>query len=42
VLECPYHGWRFDGDGRCVEIPSLDDDGHLPPKARCGRPYGVV
>jgi len=22
-LECPYHGWRFDGDGRCVLIPSL-------------------
>src|SRR5262245_45611171 len=21
-LECPYHGWRFDGDGRCVHIPS--------------------
>jgi phenylpropionate dioxygenase-like ring-hydroxylating dioxygenase large terminal subunit len=22
-LECPYHGWRFDGDGACVSIPAL-------------------
>ena len=20
-IECPYHGWRFDGDGRCTAIP---------------------
>ncbi|MBU6216649.1 MAG: Rieske 2Fe-2S domain-containing protein, partial [Acidobacteria bacterium] len=20
-LRCPYHGWRFDTTGRCVEIP---------------------
>lgn len=23
VLECPYHGWRFAGDARCVAIPAL-------------------
>jgi phenylpropionate dioxygenase-like ring-hydroxylating dioxygenase large terminal subunit len=22
-LECAYHGWRFDGGGRCSRIPSL-------------------
>ena len=22
-IECPYHGWRYDGSGRCVEIPSI-------------------
>lgn len=22
-LECGYHGWRFDGDGHCVEVPGL-------------------
>ena len=22
-LECPYHGWRFDQEGACQEIPSL-------------------
>jgi 3-ketosteroid 9alpha-monooxygenase subunit A len=21
ALRCPFHGWRFDGDGTCVEIP---------------------
>lgn len=26
ALECPYHGWLFDGQtGRCVRIPSLPD-----------------
>lgn len=22
-LECGYHGWRFDGEGRCVDVPGL-------------------
>lgn len=22
-LECPYHGWRFDGSGRAVAVPAL-------------------
>lgn len=21
AISCPYHGWRFDRDGRCVEVP---------------------
>lgn len=25
-LQCPYHGWRFDGEGRCRFIPSLEGD----------------
>ncbi|MGI9290948.1 MAG: Rieske 2Fe-2S domain-containing protein [Gammaproteobacteria bacterium] len=24
-VQCPYHGWRFDGSGKCVEIPSMGD-----------------
>ena len=24
-LCCPYHGWSYDGGGRCVHIPSLGD-----------------
>ena len=24
-LACPYHGWTYDGDGRCVHVPSLGD-----------------
>jgi phenylpropionate dioxygenase-like ring-hydroxylating dioxygenase large terminal subunit len=23
-LECPFHGWRFDGRGQCVVVPGLD------------------
>lgn len=23
TVECPYHGWKFSGDGVCREIPSL-------------------
>lgn len=22
-LECPYHGWRYDGEGRCTAVPGL-------------------
>ncbi len=24
AIECPYHGWRFEGSGRCIAMP-----GHL-------------
>jgi phenylpropionate dioxygenase-like ring-hydroxylating dioxygenase large terminal subunit len=30
-LECPYHGWRFEGGGRAVAIPALP--GFVPPPA---------
>ena len=26
MIECPYHGWRFDGDGRCKLMPGLVGD----------------
>jgi phenylpropionate dioxygenase-like ring-hydroxylating dioxygenase large terminal subunit len=32
-LQCPYHGWRFDSEGRCVDIPSLEADRCPPPRA---------
>lgn len=25
-LECGYHGWRFDSDGACVEVPGFVED----------------
>lgn len=28
-LECPYHGWRFEGSGRCVKVPAVP--GFVPP-----------
>ena len=24
-LECPYHGWSFDGAGQCVRVPQQED-----------------
>lgn len=26
TLMCSYHGWRFDGEGRCTAIPQADDE----------------
>jgi phenylpropionate dioxygenase-like ring-hydroxylating dioxygenase large terminal subunit len=33
-LECPYHGWQFDGDGSCRRIPSLGANAKIPSRAR--------
>jgi len=33
-LECPYHGWRFDGAGACIRIPSLSTDAPIPARAK--------
>jgi phenylpropionate dioxygenase-like ring-hydroxylating dioxygenase large terminal subunit len=46
-VECPYHGWRFNGDGACTRIPSLGVDAKIPARARIdGYPtdekYGLV
>jgi phenylpropionate dioxygenase-like ring-hydroxylating dioxygenase large terminal subunit len=34
TVECPYHGWRYNGAGECVLIPSLGPDARLPKRAR--------
>ena len=36
-LTCRYHGWRFDGDGRCAHIPSLRSDQRVPGGIETGR-----
>ena len=41
-VRCGYHGWLFDGDGVCVEIPALGDGAALPQRARLTEPAGVV
>lgn len=41
TVACPYHGWRFDGDGRCQRIPSLGLDARIPARARVDS-YPVV
>ncbi|MFT4519680.1 MAG: nitrite reductase/ring-hydroxylating ferredoxin subunit [Halioglobus sp.] len=28
---CPFHGWRYDGRGQCVDIPYSD---HIPPRGK--------
>ncbi len=46
-MVCPYHGWTFNGDGKCVRIPSLGDDAKLPARAKVDsypvqEKYGIV
>ncbi len=33
-VQCPYHGWEFDGDGICRRIPSMGPDAKIPARAR--------
>jgi phenylpropionate dioxygenase-like ring-hydroxylating dioxygenase large terminal subunit len=42
TLQCPYHGFRFASDGRCVEIPSNGPDARVPAKADATRAFGVT
>ena len=35
LLECPYHGWSFDGEGHCRSIPQAPDN--TKPEARRSR-----
>ncbi len=45
-VQCPYHGWQYNGDGRCVLIPSMKDD-KPPARAKVDsypvqEKYGIV
>jgi len=33
-VQCPYHGWRYDGTGACRHIPTLEDGARIPGRAR--------
>jgi phenylpropionate dioxygenase-like ring-hydroxylating dioxygenase large terminal subunit len=33
-VQCPYHGWLFNGDGECERIPSLGPIEKIPPRSR--------
>lgn len=33
-LECPWHGWQFDGEGVCRAIPAQAANAPIPPTAR--------
>lgn len=39
-LRCPFHGWTYDGGGKCVEIPYCKE--HAPPAAARVRSWPVV
>lgn len=33
-IRCPYHGWKFQADGQCVDIPANAPETPIPKKAR--------
>ncbi len=46
-IECPYHGWMFNGSGACERIPSLGPDAEIPSSAHIDayptvEKYGLV
>lgn len=46
-VACPYHGWEFDGSGRCTHIPSLRSGTKIPARAKVDsypviERYGIV
>jgi phenylpropionate dioxygenase-like ring-hydroxylating dioxygenase large terminal subunit len=40
-IVCPFHGFRYDGSGRCVAAPALGRHGHIP-AALAVRAYPVL
>ncbi|WP_141603509.1 aromatic ring-hydroxylating oxygenase subunit alpha [Terrilactibacillus laevilacticus] len=46
-LVCPYHGWEYNQEGKCVKIPQQPARRVIPPKAKavvfpCMERYGLV
>ncbi len=46
-IECPYHGWQFDGEGQCQRIPSLGAKARIPARTQVDaypvmEKYGIV
>ncbi|HEY5236150.1 MAG TPA: Rieske (2Fe-2S) protein, partial [Rhabdochlamydiaceae bacterium] len=45
-LVCPYHGWRFEGDGTCNLVPGLkcysSKEGHRTQAYQAEEKYGLV
>ena len=40
-LECPYHGWRFNGEGRCTAIPQVEEGQTIGQRSHC-RAYATA
>ncbi|MBE9080275.1 aromatic ring-hydroxylating dioxygenase subunit alpha [Romeria aff. gracilis LEGE 07310] len=46
-IRCPYHGWSFDRNGACVNVPQFEPEAKIPasyrvPAFRCAERYGYV
>ncbi|WP_025717393.1 aromatic ring-hydroxylating dioxygenase subunit alpha [Paenibacillus sp. 1-18] len=46
-IVCPYHGWKYDAEGKCVKIPQQPAGQTIPPKAKavvysCTEQYGII
>ncbi|PSR13130.1 Rieske (2Fe-2S) protein [filamentous cyanobacterium CCP3] len=46
-VRCPYHGWSYNADGSCMNVPQLDPDVAIPKTYRvdaflCAERYGYV
>jgi len=44
-LKCAYHGWKYDGEGKCVSIPYMDKCSANPNSLRsypCREAYGLI
>jgi phenylpropionate dioxygenase-like ring-hydroxylating dioxygenase large terminal subunit len=46
-VQCPYHGWQFDGAGQCKRMPSLGVNANIPGRTRVDaypvdERYGIV
>lgn len=40
-IECSYHGWQYDGAGRCTRVPTFPPDAKIPARAKVDS-YPVV
>ncbi|MEC7490851.1 MAG: aromatic ring-hydroxylating dioxygenase subunit alpha [Pseudomonadota bacterium] len=40
-LRCPYHGWKYDVTGQCIEIPSEPEDGEFRKSVRL-KAYSLI
>ncbi|CAN4095614.1 unnamed protein product [Withania somnifera] len=39
-LECLYHSWQFEGDGKCVKIPQLPENAKIP-RSACAKTHKI-
>jgi phenylpropionate dioxygenase-like ring-hydroxylating dioxygenase large terminal subunit len=40
-LQCGYHGWRFNAQGRCTAIPAIGATDRIPNRANAQQPWGI-